>query len=167
MKDSRFVILYLILTVAQILLCNFFGLSRYVLISVLPVMVMMLPLSLGTVAAMLVAFATGFAVDFFSTGMLGITPLALVPVALVRKPFVSMVFSDSQNFRGEDVTLGRLGIPKMTLAVAMVCSLYFIIYIWADSAGTAGFWPAMLRLVLSVVVSTFVGILAARLLRAG
>ena len=85
MKNGRFILLYLVLTLVQILLCNFFGLSRYMLVSVLPVLILMLPLGTGSIIAMLIAFATGFAVDIFSNGMLGITPLALVPVAFSRR----------------------------------------------------------------------------------
>ncbi|MDT3366005.1 MAG: hypothetical protein LIQ26_01815 [Bacteroidota bacterium] len=165
MKDYRFVILYLVFLIAQIVLCNFFGMSRYLMISVLPVLVLMLPLGMGNIVTMLIAFAIGFAVDFFSNGMLGITSLALVPVALVRRFVISIVFGNEKSARGEEITVERLGIPKIGLASLILCSLFFIIYVWVDSAGTAGFWAALFRIVLSVLVSTPVCVFAARLLR--
>ena len=165
MKDYRFVILYLVFLIAQIVLCNFFGMSRYLMISVLPILVLMLPLGMGNIVTMLIAFAIGFAVDFFSNGMLGITSLALVPVALVRRFVISIVFGNEKSARGEEITVERLGIPKIGLASLILCSLFFIIYVWVDSAGTAGFWEALFRIVLSVLVSTPVCVFAARLLR--
>ena len=165
MRNGRFILVYVILTVVQIILANFFGLSRYLLISVLPVLILMLPKDMGAVVSMLVAFATGFAVDFFSTGLLGITPLALVPVALMRRPLAGLVFGDDQAFRKDELTLARMGIIKLTLAVVIACTVFFIIYIWVDSAGTVGFWTAALRILLSVVVSTPVCIFVSGLLR--
>ena len=164
MTDKRFILLYVILTVIQIVFNNFFGLSRYVLISVLPVLVHMLPARYRRIAAMLVAFATGFIVDFFSTGMLGITSLALVPVALVGRPITGAAVA-RQGVAREDITFKRLGIVGMSYSVALVCAIFFFIYIWADAAGTVGFWPCALRFLLSVLASTLVGVLMARQIR--
>lgn len=165
MKNYRFVILYVVFVVAQIVFCNFFGLSRYVLVSVLPVLILMLPLGWGSIPSMLTAFAMGFAVDFFSNGMLGITSFALVPVALVRRFVVGIVFGAEKSARGEEITVERLGIPKAALAVLMLCTLYFILFVWVDSAGTYGFLAGLFRVVLSVLVSTPVCVAVARLLR--
>ena len=164
MIDRRYILLYVVLTVIQIVFNNFFGLSRYVLVSVLPVLVLMLPARYGRIAAMLVAFATGFAVDFFSTGMLGITSLALVPVAVVGRPIMGAALA-RQGVTREDISFKRLGIVGMSLSVALVCAIFFLIYIWADVAGTVGFWPSALRFLLSVLVSTPFGVLIARQLR--
>lgn len=165
MKNYRFVILYVVFVIAQIVFCNFFGLSRYLLVSVLPVLILMLPLSFGSVLTMLIAFAMGFVVDFFSSGMLGMTSFALVPVALVRRFVVGIVFGAEKSARGEEITVERLGFPKAALALLMLCSLYFILYVWVDSAGTCGFWAALVRIVLSVIASTPVCVAVARLLR--
>ena len=165
MKNYRFIILYVVFVIAQIVLCNFFGLSRYLLISVLPVLILMLPLSWGSLPAMLMAFALGFVVDFFSNGMLGMTSLALVPVALVRRFVVGIVFGAEKSARGEEVTVERLGLPRAALASLMLCSLYFILFVWIDSAGTYSFWAAFFRILLSILVSTPVYVAVARLLR--
>ncbi len=165
MKNGRFILVYLILVLVQILLCNFFGLSRYFLISTLPVLIVMLPLGTGSITAMLIAFATGFAVDFFSNGMLGITSLALVPVAFSRRFFISLIFGDEQASRDDEISFSRFGLPKIALAVLLACALFFALFIWVDSAGTVGFWPAALRCLLSVLVSTPLCVFVARLLR--
>ena len=59
----------------------------------------------------------------------------------------------------------RLGIPKVALASLILCSLYFILFVWVDSAGTYGFLAGLFRVVLSVLVSTPVCVAVARLLR--
>ena len=165
MKGYRFILICAILLVAQVLLGNYFPLSRYVLISVLPAIILLLPLDTRPIVAMLLSFALGFAVDFFSTGRLGLSSLALVPVGLVREAVITMVFGDELSARSEELSLQRLGIPKMALASLLLCAVFFLVYIWADSAGTVAFWPCAIRFVLSVVVSTPVSLFVARLLR--
>ena len=88
MRNS-FALTYVLLTVAQMVLSNYFHFTPYMMITILPVMVLCIPTNVGTVKAMLIAFATGLAVDFFAEGTLGINAMSLVPVALLREPAVS------------------------------------------------------------------------------
>ncbi len=165
MKNYRFILVYVILLAVQVLLVSYFSLARYVLISVLPALILMLPLKTGKVWTMLIGFGLGFVVDFFSNGMLGITSLALVPVAFARDTVVGMVFSDELSSRGDEISVSRFGVPKVALASLLLCSLYFTVFIWADSAGTVPFWNCALRFVLSVLVSTPLSVVVSNLLR--
>ena len=65
MRNS-FALTYVLLTVAQMVLSNYFHFTPYMMITILPVMVLCIPTNVGTVKAMLIAFATGLAVDFFA-----------------------------------------------------------------------------------------------------
>lgn len=165
MKDYKYIIAFVVLTVVQIVLCNFLNLSRFVVLSFLPALVLMLPLRLGNIPMMLLGFALGFLVDFFSTGMLGLTGFALVPVALARNFTVDLLFGDELGTREGELSVSRFGIPKFTLATFILCVLYFLLYVWVDAAGTMGFWSCALRFVLSVLVSTPVCIVIAKILR--
>ena len=165
MKEYRFAIIFAILTVVQIVLCNYLNLSRFVVLSILPVLVLMLPIRWGNIPMMFAGFALGFVVDFFSTGMLGLTSVALVPAALSRNGLVMLLFGDELGTREGDLGASRFGIPKFVLATLMMCALYFAVYVWVDAAGTLGFWAMALRFALSVLVSTPVCILVARILR--
>lgn len=165
MKQYRFVIVFALLVLVQIVLCNFLNLSRFVVLSYLPVLVLMLPLRWNDIPMMAFAFGLGFLVDFFSTGMLGLTSLALTPVALARGGIVASMFGDELGAREGELGLSRFGIPKFVLATLLLCAIYFLVYVWADSAGTMGFWQCALRFLLSVLVSTPVCILVATILR--
>ena len=165
MKDWRFWIVFAVLAVIQIVLCNFLYLSRYAVLSILPVLILMLPLRYGNVAMMLIAFALGFAVDFFSTGSIGLTSAALVPVGLARGAVVVLLFGDELGPREGELTLNWFGVPKFALATLILCSLYFIVFVWIDASGTLGFWPCMLRFALSTLISTPVCLGVAKILR--
>lgn len=165
MNTWRFWIAFVVLAVVQIVLCNFLYLSPYVVLSILPVLILMLPLSLGNVSMMLIAFALGFAVDFFSTGTIGLTSAALVPVGLARGGVVSLLFGDELGPRDGELTLTWFGVPKFALATLILCSVYFLVFVWIDASGTLGFWTCVMRFLLSTLLSTAVCLGIARILR--
>ena len=86
MKTQNFGLLYFLMVLGQMVLCNFADLSPYVMLTMLPAMVICIPLTVSTPLCMLIAFATGLSVDWLSEGLIGINAAALVPVALMRKP---------------------------------------------------------------------------------
>ena len=104
MRNS-FALTYVLLTVAQMVLSNYFHFTPYMMITILPVMVLCIPTNVGTVKAMLIAFATGLAVDFFAEGTLGINAMSLVPVALLREPVIGMFFGNEPFEQKESVTV--------------------------------------------------------------
>ena len=73
MKINRnFRTLYFLLVVLQIILCNYSNLGPYVMLSMLPAMVLCIPLSVGTPLCLLIAFVSGLSVDWLSEGLIGL-----------------------------------------------------------------------------------------------
>ena len=71
MKVSQhFGILYTLLVVGQIIMCNYSQLGPYVMLSMLPAMVLCIPPGINTIVCMLIAFASGLATDWLSEGLL-------------------------------------------------------------------------------------------------
>lgn len=166
MNDLNFGIKYLLLVVAQILLCNYFNFSQYLMLAYLPVMILCIPIRRKTISAMILAFVTGFAIDFFSSGMLGLTSLALVPVAFARRGIIQLVFGEEVFARGENITIRRQGLPKMILAILMVTAIFLAVYIWADGAGTRPLWFNAVKFAASLVLCTLVSIFIENILEA-
>ena len=71
MKNYRYILIYVLMVVVQIFLVNFFPLSRYVLITLLPALLLALPLDTRAIVSMLIAFALGFVIDFSPTACWG------------------------------------------------------------------------------------------------
>ena len=63
MKGQNFGLLYFLMVLGQIILCNFTNLGPYVMLTMLPAMILCVPLSVSTSACMLLAFVTGLSVD--------------------------------------------------------------------------------------------------------
>lgn len=166
MRPTRisFFWMFVILTVAQMLITNYLHLSYYITLSLLPTLILFLPIRIGTVGAMVIAFITGFAVDFFAEGLIGINMLALVPVAFIRRSLLSLVFGGEIFSRQEDPSARKSGVGSLLLAILLAETLFLIIYIWADGAGVRPTWFNLLRFVCSLVIGTALSMFAADLL---
>lgn len=159
MRKSYTTLVYLLLVVVQILLCNYFHVTPYITLSILPIMILCLPLKISTVAAMIIAFVTGLSVDFLAEGLIGINALALVPVAYVRKSLIGFVFGEDLISRGEDFSIRKNGLGEVSIAILLVQSLFLIIYIAADGAGTRPFWFNAARFGASLAAGYLVALL--------
>lgn len=155
---------YILLFLAQAALWNYCNFSQYLLIAFLPAMVLCLPLSRGPVYTMAIAFVTGLAMDFLVTGQLGLTSLALVPVALLRCPVIALVFGSELFARGEELSFHRQGWLKFVPCVLLLTAVFLLVYVWADSAGTRPLWFNALKFGLSLVASSALGVFVAYLM---
>lgn len=158
MRKSGFWAAYLLLLLAQLLLSNFFNITPYLMLSILPVMVLCIPIRIGSTGAMLIAFVTGLVVDFLSEGLLGINAFALVPVAFLRKPIIGLVFGNELFARGEDFSARRNGLWKTVLATVLAQAVFTLLYVWADAAGTRPFWFGAARFGASLVAGTLLSL---------
>ena len=108
---------------------------------------------------MCIAFATGFAVDLLSEGLLGLNVLALVPVAFVRKEVIRLIFGGELFARKEDFSVRKNGFGKVLLAIFLVQALFLLVYIWADGAGTRPLSFNAIRVGASLAAGVIVSLL--------
>ena len=159
MRKSGFFLAYVLLAVVQMLICNYFNLSPYLMLSILPVMILCLPLRVSTFWALVIAFVTGILVDILSEGVLGLNVLALVPVAFVRKEVIRLIFGGELFARKEDFSMRKNGFGKVTLSIFLVQALFLLVYIWADGAGTRSFQFNAIRFGVSLFAGVVVSLL--------
>lgn len=138
--NQNFGILYILLLICQIVLCNYSPVGPYVMLSLLPAMILCIPLKIGTAGCMLIAFASGLSVDWLSEGLIGINAAALVPVALARKPIMRIFFGEDLITRGDSFSFNKYGVAKVSAAIVTSISIFLIIYIMLDGAGTRPMW---------------------------
>ena len=159
MKTRRnFIIPYLLLVFAQMVIANYFHLSSFITLSILPVMVLCIPLGTSTIAAMFIAFATGMSVDLLAEGVYGLNTAALLPVAFLRKPLVGAIFGKDHIIREEDFSFKKNGAGKIILAITIVQAIFLLIYILADGAATRSFLFNLARFAASLATGIIVSI---------
>ncbi len=162
--NSYFTLLYVILTILQLVICNYLGLSQFLTLSLLPAMVFCLPLSVNTFWAMIIAFVTGLCVDGLGDGLLGLNAFALVPVALIRRPLVSGIFGSDVVERNGHFSIYNNGLFRCAGAVAICTAIFFFLYILVDGAGTRPFWFSLVRFLCSFLLSTVFGVIVLNVL---
>ena len=69
--NQNFGLLYVLMLLCQIALCNYSPLGPYITLSMLPAMVFCIPLRISTPLCMIIAFFSGLSVDWLSEGLIG------------------------------------------------------------------------------------------------
>ena len=159
-----FWIAYVLLLMAQLLLSNYFHVTPYIFLTLLPVMVLCIPIRMGTVSTMLIACLSGLVIDFLSEGVLGLNALSITPVAYARNGIIGLIFGPELFARKEDFSVGRCGFGKVAAALFLSLLIFLVIYIWADGAGTRPLWFNGLRLLASLGASFLLSLLTLNVL---
>lgn len=148
--DAKFIATWLLLLAIQAVICDCMFLGPLVTVSLLPAMVMFIPLHTRTEVTMLIAFAAGFAVDWASDGVLGLNMAALVPVALVQKPLVRLFIGEDTVVRTEALSVKKSGWTRMLALVTVATAVFLTVYVTVDGAGERTFGFSALRFAVSL-----------------
>ncbi len=151
--DTKFIVTWILLVVCQIVICDCIFLGPMVTVTMLPALVMFLPLYTRTEVSMLIAFAAGFAVDWLSDGVLGLNMAALVPVALMQKPLVRLFIGEDTVVRTEALSVGKSGWMRMLALVTVATAVFLLIYVVLDGAGERSFGFTAARFGCSLAAS--------------
>ena len=151
-----FVLTYLMMVVAQMIFTTYFHFSPLCMITILPMMALCVPTKVSTIWAMVIAFATGIAVDLLAEGAAGINALSLVPVAYARKWLITIIFGTEPFDHKENVTTRKYGFARVSFATLIATALFLAIYITVDCAGTRPLWFLASKFGISLAASYLV-----------
>jgi len=144
--------LYLLFIVVELIMLNYLHLSQFVTMTILPALVLCLPMTMPLWLVMVVSFATGLSVDLLAEGVIGLNCVALLPVAALRNIIVGLVIGNDTVERGLDFNFKKNGTSKMITATLISLAIFLIIYIAADGAGMRPFWFNVCRFLASLAV---------------
>ncbi len=161
---NRFVLTYVLLVIAQMLLCNYFHFTPYVMLTILPIMVFCIPTRVSVFWTLIIAFVTGLAVDYFAEGIIGLNAAALLPVAILRRTLIEAIFGPEPFEQEENITVKKYGLAKVSLAIFIITAIFLLIYNIADCAGTRPFIFILAKVCLSLLASYILSLLAINLL---
>lgn len=159
MRRTNFGISYFLLVIIQLLICNYFQFTPFMSFTILPAMIICIPLSISTPIAMLIAFGTGLTVDWLAEGLIGINAASLIPVAFARKTIIRLVLGDDIISREEGFSYRKNGLEKIAMITLIAYVIFFVIYIHFDGAGTRPFWFNLVRFNLSLLFSMILGLI--------
>ncbi len=163
-KEQNFWVYYFFLLIFQIALCNFSPVGPYISLTLLPAMVLCMPLTVGSIGCMLIAFASGLAVDWMSEGLIGINAASLVPIAFARKGIIRLFFEEDLITRKDRFSFNRYGVAKVSAALVSVTAIFLLVYILLDVAGTRPQWFIWASFGASLLCNWPLALLVARIL---
>lgn len=164
MTNKVFWLKFILLVIAQALLCTYFSFSHLILMTIVPTLILCLPIATKTPIALFIAFFTGLVIDILSSGAVGITSASLLVVALTRKFILSILFGEEIHSRADRLSFRRQGGIKMWAAVLMVTAVFLLVYVILDSAGTRSFRFNATKFSLSLIFDFLLGFAVAFLL---
>ncbi len=162
--NQNFGILYSLLLICQIILCNFSPLGPYIVLTMLPAMILCTPLTISTLGCMFIAFGSGLAVDWLSEGLIGINAASLVPVALTRKGIIRLFFGEDLIIRGDSFSFNKFGTLKVSAALITATAIFLAIYVLLDGAGTRPQWFSLASFGASLVCNWLLALLITHIL---
>lgn len=164
MKTQNFGLLFFMMVLGQMVLCNFAGFSPYIMLTMLPAMIVCVPLTVSTPLCLLLAFATGLSVDWLSEGLIGINAASLVPVALMRKPLIRFFLGEDLITRSDNFSFRKNGIGKISLVLIVSLLIFLGIYVFLDGAGTRPTWFNLTRMGLSLLCNYVLALIVTNIL---
>ncbi len=162
--NQNFGILYSLLLICQIILCNFSPLGPYVMLTMLPAMILCVPLAVSTIWCMVIAFASGLAVDWLSEGLIGINAASLIPVALARKGIIRIFFGEDLISRKDSFSFNKFGVLKVSAALMTSLTIFLAFYVLLDGAGTRPLWFNLTYFGASLLCSWLLALLVTHIL---
>lgn len=163
-NGNNFKLLYCLLLICQIVLCNFSPLGPYITLSLLPAMIFCIPMSVSTAVCMIIAFGSGLAIDWLSEGLIGINAASLVPVALARKSIVRIFFGEDLITRGDSFSVNKYGTAKVSAALMSSIAVFLLFYVILDGAGTRPMWFNLAYFGASLLCNWILALLVTHLL---
>lgn len=164
MRTQSFGLLFILMVLGQMILCNFAGFSPYVMLSMLPAMIICVPLTVSTPLCMLIAFVTGLSVDWLSEGLIGLNASSLIPVALMRKPLIRFFLGEDLIVRSDSFSIRKNGLGKISLVMGVSLMIFLGIYIFLDGAGTRPFWFNLTRFWVSFACNMVLALIVTNIL---
>lgn len=161
---QNFGILYTLLVICQVLICNYFQFTPFVMLSILPVMILCIPLNISTIGCMLIAMASALATDWAAEGIVGLNAAALLPVAAMRKPIIRFFFGEDLIIRNDSFSFRKNGFAKVTAAMLASITIFLVIYIILDGAGSRPLWFNIARGGASLICSYLMSVIVANTL---
>ena len=161
MKRSADIFYFVLLFLLQLVISDYVHLGPWICLNLIPLLILLIPLSYRPHAVLLIAFGLGLGLDLLSDGVPGLNAFAAVLAAAPRKFFYrTMVNADRQD-KTEVPLMGEVGLVKYIKYLAVLTAIYLVAYVLVDciSFRPAGF--IALKVIASWLASTVLCLLLA------
>lgn len=147
---------FLLLIIAQVFLLNKVNLGGYINPFVYILFIMVLPFNMDRLSLLVLGFITGFTVDLFSGGIIGLHSAAAVLIAFLRPYIIKMVSSQREFDSGTTPSIKDMGLSWFVSYTILMTLAHHLYYFFLEKFSFFGFFGTIGRVLLSTIVSTMV-----------
>ena len=146
------IILYVLIFVLQVLICNYVDIGAYVYICLIPLIVTGIPMKIDVRITMLAAFGIGLMLDIFSSGVVGLNAASATMLAAFRKPLFNFTVNKEHRYSVEVPSIRNIGLNNYIVYSTVCALLYLTTYTLLDCASFRPLLFILLRILVSLVI---------------
>ena len=154
MNKTGDIFFFVLLFLLQLVFSDYVHLGPWVCLSIIPLLILCIPLSRSPHAVLLIAFALGLGLDILSDGVPGLNAFAAVLAAAPRKFFYRILVNADRQDKTEVPKIREVGLMKYLKYLGVIMAIYLAAYILVDCVS---FRPPVFllgRFLISWVAST-------------
>lgn len=144
----------LLLFILQIILSNLVNFGPLLFISIYPLFLITLPLSISRKSLMIWAFSIGFAVDLFSNSILGLNSAASVMMVAFQPWSFKLLYRKGEMEKQSRVGLYEMTLPRFLPYLIISLTIHHITLTALESFGFTLFLHNLPRVLVSLITNT-------------
>lgn len=161
MKRPADIIYCILLFLLQLVISDYVHLGPWITLCLLPLLILLIPLSRSPHVVMLIAFGLGLGLDILSDGVPGLNAFAAVLAAAPRKFFYRLLVNADRQDKTEVPLLRESGLLKYLKYLGVLTAIYLAAYTLVDCISVRPLGYIAAKFLISWVASTALCLLLA------
>lgn len=161
MKRPADIIYCILLFLLQLVISDYVHLGPWISLCLLPLLILLIPLSRSPHVVMLIAFGLGLGLDILSDGVPGLNAFAAVLAAAPRKFLYRLLVNADRQDKTEVPLLRESGLLKYLKYLGVLTAIYLAAYTLVDCISVRPLGYIAAKFLISWVASTALCLLLA------
>ena len=147
------IILFVLIFILQVLICNYVDLGAYIYICLIPLLVINIPMKTDIRITMLAGFAIGLLLDVFANGVLGLNAAAATMLAAFKGSVFQRTVNKEHRYNIEVPSMRNVGIFNYIGYLAICTGIYLVTYTLLECVSLRPFLFILVRILISLVIN--------------
>lgn len=149
------IILYCLIFILQILICNYVDVGAYIYICILPLIIINIPMKTNINITMLAAFGIGLLLDMFAGGVMGLNAASATMLAAFRGPVFNNAVNKEHRYTIDVPSARNIGLTNYAVYVTLCLLIYLSTYTLLECISLRPFLFILIRILISLVIDAF------------
>lgn len=146
------IVLYVLIFILQIIICNYVDIGAYIYICLIPLLVLGIPMKTNINITMIAGFGIGLLIDIFAGGIMGLNAAAATTLAAFRNPLFRAAVSKENRHNVDVPSVRNIGLQSYIAYVALSVLVYLTMYTMLDCCSVRPFFFILFRILISLVI---------------